>query len=159
MDKVFNFNDSDDMGLYIDNALIKSLAEYYSKVSNEENMERLLFQLVIRIAFGGRAPTPMVDTGVIMLISSVVEDKGKQWLPLYTDMDEVLICAAPEYTVELPIRDLVEEAFQNNLYEGLVINPNSARVFLNKDELDFVLDKMMRIDAVMKEVRDGDDDE
>ena len=82
-----------------------------------------------------------------MLIASSVDEEGRQWIPLFTDLDEIMRGVPTEYTIELPIRDLIEEAFGNTLYEGIIINPHSENVRLDRCDLDYVLDVIMRMEA------------
>lgn len=134
--------------LYKENCFIKHNAKAYSKTGSLEDRENLLMQLVVHMKLDPcGAPTPMVDTGVIMLIASWVDDDGKQWMPLYTDLDEVFDGNPTAYTIEVPIRNLVEEAFERGMYEGIIINPYSDKVRLTKEDLDYMLDTLMQIEV------------
>lgn len=140
--------DSKVVGLFQENCFIKHNAAVYGKSGSKEDRENLLMQLVIHMKLDPcGAPTPMVDTGVIMFIASWVDEEGKQWMPLYTDLDEVFDGNPTAYTVEVPIRNLVEEAFEKGMYEGIIINPYSDKVRLDKNDLDYVLDTLMQIEA------------
>ena len=54
------------------------------------------------------------------------------------------------YTVEVPMRHLVEDAFGLGMYEGIIINPYSDNIRLGKRELDYVLDTILRIENGFK---------
>ena len=137
---------SEVLELYKENRFLKLDAEAYRKSGSGVDKERLLLQLVLRIELHCAAPTPMVDTGVIMLIASNIDEEGKQWLPLFTDFDEVMLGNPTAYTVEVPMRHLVEDAFELGMYEGIIINPYSDNIRLGKRELDYVLDTILRIE-------------
>ena len=141
----FTLTDIDE--LYKENIFIKLDAERFVKTGSELDKERLLLQLVIRSKLDLVAPTPMVDTGVTLLIASSVDEEGRQWIPLFTDLDELMRGVPTEYTIEIPIRDLIEEAFGNTLYEGIIINPHSENVRLDRCDLDYILDVIMRMEA------------
>lgn len=137
----------DILGLYRENAFIKYNAAAFSKSGREEDKENLLVQLVIRLKLDEcGALTPMTDTGGILLIEPFTDDEGRKWIPLYTDLDEVFEGAPTAYMVEIPLRNLVEDAFDHDEYEGMLVNPYTDRVFLGKCELDYVLDTVMRIE-------------
>lgn len=138
---------SDILGLFRENAPIKYNAAAFNNTGRDEDMENLLIQLVIHLMLDEcGAPTPMTDTGGILLIEPFTDGEGRQWMPLYTDLDEVFEGAPTAYTVEIPLRNLVEDAFEDGEYEGLLVNPYTDRVFLGKCELDYVLDMVMRIE-------------
>ena len=66
---------------------------------------------------------------------------------MYTDWDELTKEQPTEYTMSQPIRSIIEDAFESRRAEGIVINLHSERVFLGKEELDWVLDVLMQRDA------------
>ena len=130
------------------NASIKFNATAYSESGRAEDLDNLLMQLVIQTKLNEcGAPAPMTDAGVIMFIAPYFDDEGRQWMPLFTDLDEVFSGDPKAYSVVVPIRDIVEEAFERGVYEGLLVNPYSDRVFLGKCELDRVLDTVMRLEC------------
>lgn len=147
MNKIFSHMDSEQLEQYKDNIFLKLDAEAYSDTGSHEALERLLIQMVIRITLGCVAPTPMIDIGELLFIAPLLDDEGRRWLPLYTDLEEALKAENQEFTCEISMRDLVEEAFERGDIEGIVINPYSDKVELDKRELDYVLDIIMRMEA------------
>ena len=102
---------SEIIDMFRENALIKFNAAAFSKSGRDEDLENLLIQMVIQTKLDEcGAPMPMTDTGETMRVPPVIDDAGRQWIPLYTNLDEVLNGNPTEYTVVLPIRDLVEES-------------------------------------------------
>ena len=142
MGKFYRHMDSDELGLYSENYMLKLAAANYIRHGGEADKERVLNQLAFRTAMDNGVPTPMTDNGVVMRIAPFTDSEGGKWLPLYTDLDEVMAGFPTDYTVETPMIDLVEEAFGSKSYEGLVINPYTDRVFVDKWDLDLVLDTL-----------------
>ena len=85
MDENQNHIKSEVLELYKENRFLKIDAEAFRKSGGDVDKERLLLQLVLRIELHCAAPTPMVDTGVIMLIASKVDEEGKRELDYVLD--------------------------------------------------------------------------
>ena len=66
---------------------------------------------------------------------------------MYTDWEELTKEEPPEYTMSLPIRCIVEDAFESRKAEGIILNLHSEEVFIGKAELDWVLDVLMQREA------------
>ena len=67
-----------------------------------------------------------------------VSDGQDEWIPMYTDWDEYIKGETSEYTMSLPIRCIVEDAFESKA-EGIIINLHSEEVFIGKRDLDWIL--------------------
>ena len=128
------------------NYFIKCHAQDFIENPNAGTMTNLLAELVIRIEDECEALVPMVVDGERIYYDTVTEERY-EWIPMYTDWDELTKEQPTEYTLSQPIRSIIEDAFESRRAEGIVINLHSERVFLGKEELDWVLDVLMQRDA------------
>ena len=132
-----DFNDK-----YRMNFFVKAYAQDYIKNPGRDTMLSLLAEIVVRIEDGCEALVPMVRDGERIQYDTV-SDGQEVWIPMYTDWDEISKGAVAELTMSLPIRCIVEDAFESGKAEGIILNLHSEEVFLGKAELDWVLDVLM----------------
>ena len=120
------------------NCILKTYARDYAENPNEDTMLDLLSEIVVRIEDGSEALVPMVVDGE-RIYYDTVSDGQNEWIPMYTDWDELTKEEPTEYTMSLPIRSIIEDAFDSRRAEGIVINLHSEEVCIGKNDLDWVL--------------------
>jgi len=120
------------------NYILKTYARDYADNPNEDTMLDLLSEIVVRIEDGSEALVPMVVDGE-RIYYDTVSDGQNEWIPMYTDWDELTKEEPTEYTMSLPIRSIIEDAFDSRRAEGIVINLHSEEVCIGKNDLDWVL--------------------
>ena len=118
------------------NSFLKGYAQDYIKNPCEDTMTDLLAEIIVRIEDGSEALTPMVRTGD-RIYYDTVSDGQDEWIQVYTDWDELR--ELPDCTMSMPIRSIVEDAFESRRAEGIILNLNSEEVFIGKPELDWIL--------------------
>ena len=136
-----NFEDE-----YKMNFFLKTRAQDYIRNPNDSTMTDLLAEIVIRIEDGCEALTPMVVEGE-RIHYDTVSDGMYEWIPMYTDWEELTKEEPSDHTMSLPIRCIVEDAFESRKAEGIILNLHSEEVFIGKAELDWVLDVLMQREA------------
>ena len=119
------------------NFILKTCAKAYIENPNENTMLDLLSEIVARIEDDCEALVPMVLEGERVHFDTV-SDGQDEWIPMYTDWDEYTKGKTAEYTMSLPIRCIVEDAFESRA-EGIILNLHSEEVFIGKNELDWIL--------------------
>ena len=151
----------DDIGDYRENVHIKDVCRRLNETHKEEELVTLVLKLVERIKADGQAPTPMVDVnnvlgtldlGQITLgnefclgeemrlrIFALTDKNGKRWLPFFTNEEEVNHEQTTSLILNMPIRMLVEDGYECNTLEGIVINPFSDNILLGKEILGIVM--------------------
>lgn len=127
------FEDEYKMNIYL-----KERAQDYIKNPNDETMANLLAEFVVRIEDECEALVPMEVEGD-RIYYDTVSDGQDEWIPMYTDWDELTKKQPTRYTMSLPIRLIVEDAFESRKAEGIIINLHSEEVFIGKPELDWIL--------------------
>ena len=127
------FEDEYKMNIYL-----KGRAQDYIKNPNDETMANLLAEFVVRIEDGCEALVPVAVEGD-RIHYDTISDGQDEWIPMYTDWDELTKKQPTRYTMSLPIRLIVEDAFESRKAEGIIINLHSEEVFIGKPELDWIL--------------------
>ena len=150
-------NGSEEQDPYANNRYIKFAVEQFRKTNDTEDLIRILAVLEKRIQEDGEAPTPMIDVNNI--IDEFDPDKmvagkpfqigkemrlrketmkgadGKEWFPLFTDMEELNKQSTTNINMNCPIRIILEDALNSDRVEGAVINPFGQSFTLNKEIL------------------------
>ena len=120
------------------NIYLKERAQDYIKNPNDETMANLLAEFVVRIEDECEALVPMEVEGD-RIHYDTVSDGQDEWIPMYTDWDELTKKQPARHTMSLPIRNIVEDALRSRKTEGIIINLHSEEVFIGKPELDWIL--------------------
>ncbi len=140
---------------------IKEIIQEFYEDDTPEKCFNICGHLLIRMAEGGTAPMPLLnivriafafepDTEVEDIFPEGEEpeefvyltlDDGTKWLPLFTDREEFKDVAKDNLVKEVPIRDIIEQAFDRPDIEGVIINPESEHYVLVREALEFLLEK------------------
>ena len=75
------------------------------------------------------------------LVDVVVDDDGNEWFPLYTDDDELGQGVTSGIVMNAPIKVILENAFNSDRVQGVVINPFSEKMILSKQAVEIILAK------------------
>lgn len=152
---------------YKDNKRIKQAIQGIAEFDNSDSRRDLLIVLAERVAENGQVPTPMVDVNNVIAKfdienavmgksytlgeemrlrkDTVVDGSGKEWFPLFTDEEERQKKPTTNISLNVPIRVILEDAYNSDRVEGAVINPFGDSLVLPKDIIDIILklaDKM-----------------
>lgn len=120
------------------NIFLKLRAQDYIRNPGDETMTNLLAEFVVRIEDECEALVPLT-VARDGLHFDTVSDGQDEWIPMYTDWDEITKEQPARHTMSLPIRNIVEDAFRSRKTEGIIINLHSEEVFIGKPELDWIL--------------------
>lgn len=120
------------------NIFLKLCAQDYIRNPGDETMTNLLAEFVVRIEDECEALVPMEVEGD-RIHYDTVSDGQDEWIPMYTDWDELTKKQPTRYTMSLPIRLIVEDAFESRKAEGIIINLHSEEVFIGRPELDWIM--------------------
>ena len=145
---------------FIDNFTIKLAAEDLINEPGEEAFKNLALELAIHIRNNGRVPTPVQNELHVVLglepdaeladvfpedrdignrIVVVCDDDGGRWLPIFTERDELQGMEKTNTIKVLTIREIIEQVYYEDEYEGIIINPNTDALGLRKESLGIVL--------------------
>ena len=72
----------------------------------------------------------------------VVGEDGKQWIPLYTDNDEVRKQPTSSIHVNMAIYDVLASGLYSDRAEGVVINPFGLSLIMPKEILQIVVKRV-----------------
>ena len=155
-----------------DNKYIKMAAEEFAKVRSKENLFRMFDVLLKRMMDDGEVRTPMVDVNNVFgsfkledldkgdtftidqemrfRIDTVSNGNGNEWIPLYTDEDEMNAKPTTNVTINLPICKVLK-AGQEDGVAGIVINPFGLALTMPKDVLKIVVDRYDEMQNSKKE--------
>ena len=148
---------------YRGNKYIKKAAEDFGKERSEENLFNIFNTILDRMFNDGDAPMAMVDVNQAMdfekimnlskndtfqldkemrlRIDTVGNGDGKEWIPLYTDEEEINKGQTSNFRVNMAITDIVRSAYYSERAEGLIINPFGVALTMPKDILKLIVDK------------------
>ena len=148
---------------YKDNKFIKMASENFKNERTEENLFSLFCTMLNRMFEDAEAPMAMVDVNGTMDLSKIMDlskndtfslDKemrlqintvgngdGKEWIPLYTNEEEVNKGQTSNIHINMAITDIVKSAYYSERAEGLIINPFGVALTMPKDILKLVVDK------------------
>jgi len=152
---------------YADNKCIKETAELFGTARNEENLFNLFNVLIDRMLVNAEAPAAMVDVNGVMdfdkimnlskgdtftldqelrlRIETVSTRKGQEWIPLYTDEEEINRQPTANVHINMPIANIIKSAYSDENVEGLVINPFGKALTMPKNILKLVVEKYEKI--------------
>lgn len=150
---------------------IKEIIQEFYEDETPEKCFNICGHLLIRMAEGGLAPMPLMNIVRIVFnldSDSDVEDMfpegddpeefvfltkedGTKWLPLYTDRSEFKDRIKDNRVKEVPIRDIIEQAFDRDDIEGVIINPETEHYVLIREALEFLLENEETCKSYLKE--------
>ena len=156
-----------------DNKYIKMAAEEFAKERSKDNLFRMFEVLLKRMMDDGEVRTPMVDVNNVfgsfkledldkgdtftieqemrLRIDTVSNGDGNEWIPLYTDEDEMNAKPTTNVTINLPICKVLKAGLKDGV-AGIVINPFGLALTMPKDVLKIVVDRY-------EEIKEGKVDE
>ena len=149
-----------------DNLILNSILKDYvtEMVKNPcmENYLPVIARLIMRVNDEGTVPVPVQnevhvalwfdpDTEIEDIFSEDMEmgnkvivmydtECGYKWLPLYTGREELLRDRENVTVKDMPIRELIEQALDNEELMGIMINPDNDCLVVCRDALEFILD-------------------
>ena len=157
---------------YEDNKYIKMAAEEFAKERSKDNLFRMFDVLLKRMMDDGEVRTPMVDVNNVfgsfkledldrgdtftideemrLRIDTVSNGDGKEWIPLYTDEDEMNAKPTTNLTINLPICKVLMAGLEDGV-AGIVINPFGLALTMPKDVLKIVVDRYEELQNSNKE--------
>ena len=152
---------------YENNKYIKMAVNRAHATRDAKDLIMVLDVLVKRMLEEGEVPTPMVDVNgafgaldpeklalgksfkigeeVRLRKDTIVDDTGKEWFPLFTDSEEINRKPMSPIILNVPIRIILEDAFNSDKIEGVVINPFGVTFPLQKEVLKAVLEKFKAV--------------
>ena len=148
---------------YEENKCIKEAAEIFVEERKKENLFNLFNVLIDRMLVNAEAPEAMVDVNGVMdyekimnlskgdtftlnqelrlRIDTVSTGNGIEWIPLYTDEEEINRQPTANVHINMPIVNVIKGAYYGEGIEGLVINPFGKALTVPKNILKFVVEK------------------
>ena len=153
--------DPEDTSGYENNKGIKEAAGKAALTNGVDEKFNVLKALHLRIAEDGEAPMPMVDVNnafgsldpdnikmgeafslgqeLRLRMDTVVDEDGNEWLPLYTDEEEVNKEPTTNVIINASIKVIFENALNSDKVQGIVINPFTEKMILSKKAIEIVL--------------------
>ena len=143
-----------------DNRRIKKALDAFYEHGNEENFMLLRDTLISRMREDGQMLTPMRDENASgegaqkhtkapkegfsynremhLVVDVVREQSGREWIPMFTDRDE-LGRGKRGICTNRPIQEVLTYALSDAKISGVVINPFGQSVVLNKELIENLL--------------------
>ena len=159
------------------NRYINMAAEDFAKDRNEQNMFRLFNVLTQRMLEDGEVPMAMVDVNGAMesldyenlkegdtftlnkdmrlRIDTVSNGNGQEWIPLYTDEEEINKQPTANIHINMPIYDVLASGLHSKRAEGVIINPFGVAIAIPKEILQIIVKRVDELKAGVP----GDSDE
>ena len=132
------------MEMYQNNALIKVMASAYKKCQRTEIFDDLINSLAEGIMFDSDAytlikeyPSGRCEQGIL------VDEEGFKWVPVFTSLNEAVKAGMDDNAEVFSIGAIIDTAYDFDEFDGVIINPCSDDVCLNKDDLDQLMDLLM----------------
>lgn len=127
-----------------DNGYIKWSVYQIFETKQQDALFALLNVLMKRMSDGGTAPAPMNNPSgnteeAEML--TLTDEKGKKWLPFFTDVEELTKGHFVGEHQEVPIKEIMEKGLKDKEIEGIVINPFSRPFAMPKSLLKVLMDR------------------
>lgn len=151
---------------YEDNNYIKLAAEEFRKDRCKENLFTMFDVMLKRMLDDGEAPEAMIDVnnvmqsvdimnmtkddtftleqGMRLRIDKVSNGDGNEWIPLYTDEEELSGGQGISISINLPIYEILKSALAEDV-AGIVINPFSMALTMPKEVLKVVVERYEEI--------------
>ncbi|MBQ1487846.1 MAG: SseB family protein, partial [Lachnospiraceae bacterium] len=93
-----------------------------------------------------------LNTDMRLRIDTVTNGDGKEWIPLYTDEEEIDKQPTTNIRVNMQIYDVLASGLHSDRAEGVVINPFGLGLIIPKEILEILL---KRVDELKKKENDG----
>ena len=152
---------------YENNKYIKMAVSEVYRTHDQQAFWMVLDVLMKRMAEEGQAPTPMVDVNHVMdsldpnsltmgghfsldqdmrlTIDTMQDGEGKQWIPLFTDDEELHKGETTNISINMTIQAILESGYHSDRAEGVVINPFGQALTLPKEILKIALEHFEEI--------------
>ena len=159
----------DEPNPYEINKYIKEAAEVFAKERSEDNLYKLFDALLGRMMEDGEVPEAMIDVNRIfetldvmnmttnetfsferemrLRIDTVSNKEGVDWIPLYTDHDEIHSQSSVGITMNVPIYRVLKCGLADDV-EGIVINPFGLALSMPKAILKIVVAKYEQLKGI-----------
>ena len=144
------------------NLCIKDVVEQMLEDPCYDNFLHVIAELIIRVNDEACVPTPMqneihmvwgvepdakledvfpenTDMGNHIVSFSSDRD-GLKWLPIFTSREEVGEYAETNTVKDVPIREILERAYEDDKFAGVIINPNTDGFAIFKETIEIILD-------------------
>lgn len=131
-----------------ENVFIKWAAKDVLESPEGENFMRLVAQIIVRINDKALAPAPVkvlnnaigTEQDCRVAIAKLADKKGRVWVPLYTEANEIAEKVTSKTVLNMPIRSILEDAYSTERVEGVIINPFAEGLMLDKELLGIILE-------------------
>jgi hypothetical protein len=65
---------------------------------------------------------------------------GCKWLPVYTNREELIDLAETNAITNIPVRAILEQVLEDEMFEGVIINPDTTCLAVYRETVEFILD-------------------
>ena len=147
--------------IYVFGKEIEEAAEEYAKKRNQDNLYKLYDVLFLGMYDGLEVRMPMIDVNNVMdsfnitnlsvgdtftlgkevrlRIDKYTDGNGNEWIPIYTDDDEMNPESTTNINIIMPIYNVLKSGLEEDV-AGIVINPFGLDLKMPKDVLFDVVD-------------------
>ena len=119
-----------------------NLKKTLNKVSsdfNKENIFDALYEMTVSIASDAEVFAPVVDSDPENMFGVTKDSDGYLWLLFFTDENEYLEMSDTNVVKRVSIRSLFEKACTDKDIYGIVVNPFSDHLTINRALFEFIL--------------------
>ena len=92
-----------------------------------------------------------LDQELRLRIETVSTGNGQEWIPLYTDEEEINRQPTADIHINMPIVNILKSAYYGDGVEGLVINPFGKALTVPQNILKLVVEKYEEINMAATE--------
>ena len=148
--------------LYKYNSYIKSGIRAFGEKRTTENYIHVLDIIIARVLSEGQVPVPMVDVNgawndfdfeklvpgetfslgkeVRLRFDKIRDPEGNEWMPLYTDEEELNRQPTTNIKMNVPIYNILMEGYNNPNVAGVIVNPFGQFLKIDKKFLEKMIE-------------------
>lgn len=140
---------------YIFNKCIEETAEIFAGGEKRKDFYEMVSVICRCVMAKSVVPTPMADRdgkfkfpteedGSLVLTIDTIQGGGHMYFPLFTDKDQMKWAAVSPMVVDCPVDNLLKSAYLDPRIEGVIINPFTQAVIVDKHYLEMILNSLDR---------------
>ena len=90
----------------------------------------------------GKFEFPTEDDGSLKLTIDTMQGEGHVYFPMFTDKEQMKWESVSPMVVDCPIDNLIKSAYLDPRVEGVIVNPFTQAVVIDKHYLEMILESV-----------------
>lgn len=133
----------------VGNDSINDAIQCFEQKEDDETFQRVLISILQRMREDGHFLVPFgIQNDNKLMFHTVMDDNGNELNAAFTTHEDAMEAPKSEL-LSFPIADMLENALTSE-YEGIILNPWSSSIVLDKELIHFLLDDCQDIDDERK---------